>query len=182
MNFLVAVAQSPRQWDVLSTWGADLVNCCTFLHPLGKLGGGRSNWTLPTLQVHYVQLWVSNCLPLLEKLYPLPSPLLCDLNTVARPCYLSLRSQMACEQIFKPADHLREGTSPCKLKGQAPHMCTPTVRSLRFFVHHCTRSSKFPDPACHSKLLSYAHRAWGLGSFYLTLKHGGGGLSNASRL
>lgn len=130
MNFLVAVAQSPHQWDVLSTWGADLVNCCTFLHPLGELGGGCSNWTLPTLQVHYVQLWVWNCLPLLEKLYPLPSPLLCDLNTVARPCYLSLRSQMACEQIFKPADHLREGTSPCKLKGQAPHTCTPTMSVL----------------------------------------------------
>lgn len=153
-----------------STQGADLVACCTLLRQLGELVGGHADWTLLSLQVHYVRLQNWNCLPLLEKLSPSPSQLLCDPNTVARPCYLSLRSQMACEQIFRPADHLRERVSPLNSKARPhtvlrPHpMHAICACSVRFFVHHRTRSNTFPGPACHCKLLSYTHGAWGLGT------------------
>ena len=139
--------------------GCSLVGCwlgrrCMFLHLLGELGGRRSQLGPFHPPSALLQTW--NSWPLLEEAHPFPSPLLCD---------LSLRSQVVCVQIFKPAAHLWERMSPFKLKGRGvlhppppAQIHTVCVCSVRFSVHHCTQSSRFPDPPCHSSCWAIIHR------------------------
>lgn len=116
-SFWVAIAPSPSQSGILSTRGADLVNCWLYFPPSTWQARGWGTDALPgpafpLSALCKLQIWT--CLPFLEQLHFYP---LC--------CCVTWTQEQ--EQIFHPVGHLRERMSPFKWKGRAQHCPQSTL-------------------------------------------------------